>query len=273
VAKVVNITRDGYYKSLKKDEVKMRKDKELKELIKEIFIKSRFTYGYRRITQALKDIGFKINRKKVSRIMKNLGLKARASKKFRNTTDSNHDFLIAENILNREFVQDTPNKVWVSDITYIKTEKGWLYLTIIMDLFSRRIIGYSMDDNMKTEMVLKALEMAYQFRKPKEKVLFHSDRGSQYASNKFKKKLDDYGMIQSMSRKGNCWDNAPSESFFHTLKVEEVYCRKEYSTKEEAKACIFDYINVFYNKERIHSTLNYQAPVSFEMEYFNRIVA
>ena len=267
MAKVFNVEKSAYYKSFKDDDIKSIENKLEKEIIV-IFNKNKSRYGIRRVTYELNKFRInKVNHKKVARIMNKLDLKAKAKKKFKNTTNSNHKFPVAENLLNREFKVDKINKVWTSDITYIKTDEGWLYLTVVIDLFSRKIIGYSMDDNMKTGMVLEALKMAYLAREPKEPVMFHSDRGVQYASHNFTKKLKEYNMIQSMSRKGNCWDNAPSESFFHTLKVEEVYYKEKYRTRKEARDCIFEYINVFYNRQRCHSYLKYLAPEQFELNY------
>lgn len=269
MAGILDVARSSYYNFEKTNPEKEKKEEEIKCKIKNIFNFSRKTYGVRRVTVELnRQTDNKINHKKVARIMKEADLKPKAKKKFKSTTKSYHDYPISENLLKREFKPAKPNMVWTSDITYIKTKEGWLYLTIIMDLFSKKIIGYSMDNNMKKEMVIKALDMAYTNRKPKEGLIFHSDRGVQYASYDFREKLDKYKMIQSMSRKGNCWDNAPTESFFHTLKVEEVYFKDKYSTRKEAKACVFEYINVFYNKQRIHSSINYMTPYKFEEEYY-----
>ncbi len=275
VAEIFTVNINSYNKNKKssKSNSKLEEDNMLKDKINNIFIASRDTYGILRITKKLKDDNLIVNHKRVQRLMDEMNLKPKAKKKFRITTDSNHEESISENILNRDFKKDKPNEAWVGDITYILTLQGWLYLAVVIDLYSRKVIGYSIQDNMKTSLIINALDMAQKNRNFPKNVLFHSDRGSQYASKLYRNKLSKYNMIQSMSRKGNCWDNAPSESFFHTLKVEEVYPKQIYATKTEARACIFDYINVFYNRQRIHSTLNYMSPVIFEIANLNRLAA
>ncbi len=268
MAKLFEVNRTSYYK-WKNNPLGQRKKDDLKigKAIKDIFHTSRETYGSPRIVDKLRKAGIKCGKNRVNRLMKTLGLKAKAAKKYIITTDSNHSLKIAPNLLDRNFKPEIPNIVYTSDLTYVKTEEGWLFLCIIMDLFSRKIIGWSMSDNMEAEMFCEALEMAHKKRNFVEGVIIHSDRGSQYASDLFKTKIEEFKMIQSMSRKGNCWDNAPTESFFHTLKIEEVY-NKKYKTKEEAKTDIFDYIEVFYNRSRSHSFLDYKSPLEYEEEYF-----
>jgi transposase InsO family protein len=197
--------------------------------------------------------------------MREQGLKARQKRKFKNTTDSNHDLPIKRNILNRQFKVSQPNKVWVSDITYIYTKEGWLYLAIIIDLYGRKVVGWSMNERITKELVLEALEMAINRRKPARGLIFHSDRGSQYASHEFQRMLWEHGFISSMSRKGNCWDNAVSESFFSTLKTELIY-QNQYESRGEAKRDIFQYIEIFYNRFRLHSALGYKSPEEYENE-------
>ena len=196
--------------------------------------------------------------------MRENGLKARHKKRFRVTTNSKHDYPISPNLLNRDFTLEKINTCWVSDITYIDTHEGWLYLCSILDLFSRKVVGWSMASHMRADLVIDALDMAVKHRNPPEGLMFHSDRGVQYASGTFRKKLKSYKMIQSMSRKGNCWDNAPAESFFSTLKIEEVYTHSKYRTREEARKAIFEYIEVFYNRKRSHSFLDYKSPSEYE---------
>jgi len=190
-------------------------------------------------------------------------IQAKRKRKFRVTTDSKHNFPVSENVLDRKFDIEAPNKAWTADITYIPTKEGWLYLAAVMDLYSRRIVGWAMADRICRHLVEKALTMACVNRSPEPGILHHSDRGSQYASGDYQKLLKANGIVCSMSRKGNCWDNAAMESFFATLKTELVYHRN-YETRAEAQSDIFEYIEVFYNRQRLHSALGYQSPVSFE---------
>lgn len=239
------------------------RDKELLLEIKRIFKDKRSRYGSPRIYKQMKGTKYSCSKKRVARLMRENGLVARHKRKFKVTTDSNHDFPIAPNLLERKFVVSDLNRCWVSDFTYIWTLEGWLYLCVILDLFSRIIVGWSMASHIRAELAIDALDMAVAHRKPSEGLIFHSDRGVQYASYDFRKKTDNYKMIQSMSRKGDCWDNACAESFFSTLKMEEVY-RQTYKTKEEARRSIFEYIAVFYNRQRSHSFLDYLSPASYE---------
>jgi len=221
-------------------------------------------------------VGAKFRRfnQKVGKIMQRLNLVVKKKKKFKNTTDSKHNLPIAKNLLNREFESHKADSRYVGDITYIHTKQGWLYLATVIDLYSRKIVGWSMDDNMKTPLVNNALLMALQHRKPPKGLLWHTDRGSQYASDSHRKLCSQYGIIQSMSRKGNCWDNAVAESFFHTLKTELVY-QTTYETKAQANQSIFapqghfvtsfgQYIEIHYNRKRMHSANNYLSPVDYE---------
>ncbi len=208
--------------------------------------------------------GHQIGRFKVRRIMHQMDLKAKTPRRFKLTTDSGHSLPVASNILNRNFDVDAPNRVWTADISYVWTYEGWLYLAIVMDLFSRQIVGWSMDKRMKKQLVLDALATAYWQRKPSEGLLHHSDRGSQYACHEYQKQLTHYGMTASMSRKGNCWDNAPTERFFRSLKSERLTaCR--FATRNQAKNEILDYIT-YYNSIRLHSTLGYLSPMAYEKE-------
>jgi transposase InsO family protein len=203
--------------------------------------------------------------------MRENGLVARPKKRFKVTTDSKHDYPISPNLLNREFSVELINTYWVSDITYIDTHEGWLYLCTIIDLFSRRVVGYSMESHMRVQLVIQALDMAVKHRQPSEGLIFHSDQGVQYASTSFREKLKSYKMVQSMSRKGNCWDNSVAESFFATLKIEEVYTQKKYLTRAKARKSIFEYIEVFYNRQRSHSYLNYMCPDEYEQEFLKQV--
>ena len=197
--------------------------------------------------------------------MQVLGLKAIQKRKFKKTTDSNHNLPLKENLLNRNFDVATPNKVWVSDITYIPTAEGWLYLAIVIDLYSRKAVGWSINKRMTKQLVIDAFNMSIKNRKTEKGLIFHSDRGSQYASHDFQRKLWNNGMKSSMSRKGDCWDNAVAESFFSTLKTELIY-QNNYNTRQKARQDIFQYIAVYYNRKRMHSTLDYKSPENYENE-------
>jgi putative transposase len=238
-------------------------NEELLVRAKEIFHEQRNGCGTRTIKRALKREGKTVSRQRIGQLMEKSGLYCKTRKKFKATTNSKHDKPIAENILNRNFTVDTPNTAWVGDITYIRTAEGWLYLATVIDLFSRRVVGFSMDKTMTAKLVNDALKIALMDRNPPAGLIWHTDRGSQYASDSHRKILAQHGIIQSMSRKGNCWDNAVAEIFFRTLKSELVY-HKRYKTRVEAEADIFEYIEVFYNRKRFHSALDYRAPIEFE---------
>ena len=199
--------------------------------------------------------------------MREDGLKAKVRKKFKATTDSRHGMPVAENLLDRKFFPGGPNRVWASDITYIWTKEGWLYLAVVLDLYSRSVVGWSMGERIDRKLVLDALKMAVKRRKPPRGLIHHSDRGSQYASREFRDSLEEYGMVCSMSRKGNCWDNAPVESFFGTMKQELVHHQK-YRNRWQARQSLFEYIERFYNRRRLHSTLGYRTPAQFEEAYY-----
>ena len=231
--------------------------------IKSIHKSSKETYGVRRVHGQLKNDNQLCSINRVARLMRRNEIRSKTKKKFIATTNSKHKLPVAQNVLNRKFNVSKPNKVWASDITYIRTKEGWLYLAAVIDLFSRGVVGWSMDENINADLAINALGMAITKRSPGEGLLHHSDRGVQYASLGYQQVLKDNGIICSMSRKGNCWDNAPVESFFSTLKKERVY-HKVYHTKKEAKSDIFEYIEVYYNRVRLHSTLGYLSPIAFE---------
>jgi len=273
MCRVLRVSRSGYYAWRTRPESdRSKENRRLLLKIEKVHEKSRNTYGSPRVHRQLILEGETCGRVRVEKLMSANGIRAKQKCRFVVTTDSKHDLPVAENRLNREFTVNEPNSVWTSDITYIPTAEGWLYLACIIDLYSRMIIGWSMSDNMERWLVMDALTMAYQRRNPGQGVLHHSDRGSQYASEDHRNLIADYGMQMSMSRKGNCWDNAPTESFFGTLKKELVYHRK-YRTREEARMDIFEYIEVFYNRERLHSSLGYMSPVDFETARSVRQVA
>jgi transposase InsO family protein len=264
MADALKVSRGRYYAWLKSPSSDHdRRDSDLSVDITRIFHASRETYGSPRVYLDLKKKGAACSRKRVARIMHENGLRARQKRRFKVTTDSNHDYPIAPNRVERQFFVKEPNSVWVSDITYIWTMEGWLYLCIILDLYSRLAVGWSMDSHIKAELATGALSMAVTQRRPPEGLIFHSDRGVQYASELFRDDLTKFKMVQSMSRKGNCWDNACAESFFATLKKEEVFHHK-YTTRDEARKRIFEYITVFYNRHRMHSFLDFLCPEEYE---------
>ena len=267
LCKTMEVSRSGFYKYLKEHrDNKVDPDLKLILMVKDIFSKSRGSYGSRRIAQALSlGCGEKITRYKARKLMFKACVQVKRGKKFKPTAYNSHKLPVAENILNREFKVGTINKVWCTDITYLWTQEGWIYLAVVMDLFSRKIIGWAIDDNMKTTLVDNALKMAYKTRKPDKGLIHHSDQGIQYASNEYQKLLKKYKITCSMSRKGNCWDNAVVESFFKTLKTECVY-NNNYKTKPEARLSVIDYIEMFYNSNRLHSSIGYQSPNGYENE-------
>ena len=264
--RVLRISRAGYYVWLKRGISKQAsKRQELLKEIKAIHKGSRGTYGSPRVQNTLKKKGIHHNHKTVEKIMKENGISARRKKKFKVTTDSKHKLPIAENVLNRQFQVAEKDKVYVSDITYVGTEEGWLYLAVFIDLYSRKVLGWSMSPWIDSELVLNAFRMAIAKRGYKVSPLVHSDRGSQYASDLFVDELRLRSCNQSMSRKGNCWDNAVMERFFGSLKTERTD-GKNYISYNHAKADVIDYIEGFYNNRRLHSTLNYLSPIQYEQE-------
>jgi len=227
---------------------------------------SRKTYGSPRVHRDLREEGHRVSRKRVARLMRDLGLEGRRKRRFRATTDSRHRFPVAPNVLMRDFEVDAPNTAWVTDITYIATLEGWLYLSVILDLFSRRVVGYAMSDRIDRALVLEALQDALARRPDAHDLVHHSDRGSQFASHDYRDALDRAGIMCSMSRRGNCWDNAVAESFFGTLKMELLY-ELPLQTRGATRAAVADYIDTFYNVRRRHSSLGYQSPVEFELKH------
>ena len=233
-------------------------------------MKSKQRYGSPKITDELRSQGWKISKNRVARRMKLAGLKSIVRRKYRPTTDSKHSYPVAPNLLGRNFTTSAPDRVWVSDITYIATKSGWLYLTVFMDLFSRLVVGWSLSSSLSKEIVLVAFHRAISRRNPSAGLIIHSDRGVQYACKDFKKVLKKHGFIQSMSRKGDCWDNAVAESFFGIFKSELIY-RKRFKGHKDALRSIFEYIEVFYNSQRKHSTLGYLSPAEYEYTMKSRI--
>lgn len=266
MCKVLCVSSSSYYQ-WKKNPIGKREQKtiELTEKIKESYDSSKKRYGSPRITVDLQKNGISISRKRVAKLMRISGLKSIIRRKYRiQTTDSNHTYRISRNHLNRDFYAPYAGIKWASDLTYIKTGEGWLYLTVVMDLCDRKIIGWAVSSDMQAEnTTVKAFRMAVSNRSPSEGLIFHSDRGVQYACDVFRKELGNWSVTQSMSRKGNCWDNAPIESFFKSMKTEMVYHNK-YITRKLAAMAIFEYIEVWYNRKRRHSYLGYLSPCEFE---------
>lgn len=264
MCKVLEIGSSGYYK-WKNTSISFRtlRKNEIKQQITDIYFASKQRYGSPRITTELNALGYKVSRITVAKYMRELGLRSKLSKKFKVTTDSKHNYLVVENVLNRNFMVTNPSRVWVSDITYIQTKEGFLYLTTIIDLYDRKMIGWSLSNGMNTEeTTLAAWKMAIRNRNVQKELIFHSDRGVQYANKKFANTIESYGVIRSMSRKGNCWDNAVAESFFKSLKTELIYGNKLIN-KEQMELEIFEYIEIWYNKKRRHGALNYKTIEEF----------
>jgi putative transposase len=261
----LGVSRSGYYDWLHRLPTAIeQEDKELIEIIKILFEKGRGNYGTRRLKKELIKQGQCISRRRIGRLMRLAGLACKTKRKFKATTNSKHHLPIAPNLLNRDFCAISPNQKYVGDITYVHTQEGWLYVAVVIDLYSRLVVGWSMSERMHAQLVNDALLMAIGARKPAKGLIWHTDQGSQYASDSHRALLKKYGIVQSMSRKGNCWDNSVSESFFHTLKNELVH-HQRYATRAEAKQDIFEYIVVFFNRERLHSANDYLSPVEFEI--------
>jgi len=261
---VLGVSRSGYYAwRTRPVSARAQADARLLAQMTTLHQQSRQTYGHRRLHAALVAAGAVCGKGRVARLMRQHQLVARLRRTHRPTTDSAHQEPVAPNRLARQFTVAAPDQVWVSDITYLSTWEGWLYLATVMDLGTRQIVGWSMGPTLDRSLVCHALTAALQRRRPAPGLLHHSDRGSQYASRDYQQLLADHGLIPSMSRKGNCWDNAPMESFFHSLKTERVY-GAVYRTHAQARQDIFDYIEVWYNRQRLHSALGYLAPVQYE---------
>jgi len=262
--RVLKLSPSGYYawcgRGVSAREIE---DARLIDKIRNIYDATGGVYGVRRIYRQLLADGENCSVNRVARLMRKCGLKAKSRRKYQVTTDSKHSFPVAENLLDREFFSAGPNQVWASDITYIWTQEGWLYLAAVIDLHSRMVVGWSMSERIDRSLVLDALSMAVGRRKPSPGLIHHSDRGIQYASNDYQAALKRHEMLCSMSHKGDCWDNAVAESFFSTLKTERVHHRL-YRSRAEARRDIFEYIEVFYNRVRLHSTLGYLSPAQFE---------
>lgn len=237
-------------------------DSQMLTLIQAIHAELKGSYGSPRMVKELRRRGFPASKPRGERLMRENDIRTRHKCRYKATTDSKHGLPVADNLLNRNFAPSAPNQVWTSDITYLWTEEGWLYLAIVLDLFNREVVGWSLKPRMTADIVTDALTMARFRQRPAPGLIHHSDRGSQYASRAFQAKLNEYGMRCSMSRKGNCWDNAPTESWFNSFKNERVFGER-FATRDDMKAMAFEYIEVFYNRQRLHSTLGYRSPSQF----------
>jgi len=264
MSKVLEVSRSGYYAWLKRPFSKRKKNNTyLSERIRSIYEQRKRVYGCLRITAELKKEGFNCSKNRVARLMRKQGITARSKKRFKVTTNSKHHLPVSSNLVEMQFNPREKNSLWTTDITYIRTREGWLYLSVILDLWSRTVISWDANRSMDENLVIKPLEKALRDRKPNSELIFHSDRGSQYASQRLRNILKENNITQSMSSKGNCYDNAPTESFFSTLKRELVY-RQNFKTRDEAKQSLFEYIEIFYNRQRSHSSLGYLSPLQFE---------
>lgn len=267
MCRVFRVSSSAWYEWLKRPvSRRVQEDRRLREKVRDFHRASQQCYGARRIRKDLQDDGEEVSRARVGRLMKEQNLTSKVKPAFKVTTDANHALPVAPNHLNRQFEVSAPDTVYAGDITYIPTREGWLYLAVFIDLYSRAVVGWAMSSRMTATLVNDALLMATFKRRPTAGLLVHSDRGSQYASLQFQQTLRQHGFVCSMSRKGNCWDNAPAESFFHTLKTELCH-HQQYGTREQAKQAIFEYIEVFYNRKRRHSTIGYLSPAQYEEKH------
>lgn len=270
MCKVLEVSRSGYYAWCERPPSnRTKKRKELVKKIRKTHQESRELYGSPKITQALRKQGITVSERTVSRLMTQHQIRSKTVRKYKATTNSKHKLPVYDNVLDRKFSAVKPNEKWVTDITYVQTGEGWLYLASVMDLYSRRIVGWKASDRMTKELVLEALKNAVQATKPDPGLIHHSDRGSQYASLDYQEKLRNYEMIGSMSRKGNCYDNACIESFHGILKRELIYLN-HFRTRKEALHALFEYIEIFYNRKRIHSTIGYLSPFEYEQQFYQQ---
>ena len=264
MCRVLEVTRSGYYAwAARGPSHHAEEDDSLGSAVAAAHDESRRTYGAPRIHQALKARGIQTSRKRVARLMRERGLAARKKRRFCVTTNSAHCLETAPNVLQRCFNAPRPNVAWAGDITYVATAEGWLYLAVLLDLYSRRVVGWSMSESLDTQLATSALRMAIDARRPPSGLVHHSDRGTQYASAEYRQRLEQHGMICSMSRRANCWDNAVAESFFSTLKTELANGRV-FASRRAATQAIFEYLEVFYNRKRLHSSIGYRSPADFE---------
>ena len=273
MCRVLKVSRAGFYAWRSRPAAtRTRQDHTLAAEVAAIYTSNRGCYGSPRVQVELRERGHRVGRKRVARLMRQQGFSAPHKRRYRCTTDSRHNFPISANVLARRFGVMRPNAAWVTDITYIWTLEGWLYLAVILDLFSRRIVGWSMSERIDRQLAIDCLQMAVAHRQPPDGLIHHSDRGSQYASHDYQRLLADHRIVGSMSRRGDCWDNAVAESFFATLKTELVY-QSHWPTRAAARSAVFEYIESFYNRRRRHSSLTYLSPADFERLYTEQLAA
>lgn len=270
MCRVLRVHQSGYYRWLSNRESgsRERQNRLLSAQIGALFREYKGRYGSPRLQRELRDRGIVVNHKRVARLMRALGLRAKSSRRFKATTNSKHRFPIAPNLLERRFEVDGINRLWVSDITYVWTQEGWLYLAVVLDAWSRKIVGWAWSKTLAADLAVRALKQALESRCPQAGWMHHSDQGVQYACGAYQQVLQCQNAVVSMSRRGNCWDNALAESFFGTLKKELIQ-GEYYQTRQQAVSAVFEYIEVFYNRQRKHSKLNYQSPVEFEKKQQN----
>jgi putative transposase len=273
LCRALGVSRSGYYAwSQRPPSAHAVADSKLVPIIRACYAQSRATYGSPRVHRDLVALSHRVSRKRVARLMRKEGLSARPARRWRATTDSRHSLTVAPNVVARKFNAEGPNKVWVTDMTYVWTWEGWLFLSAIIDVFSRRVVGWAIADHLRTELPLEALGMALGIRQPERGLVHHSDRGCQYASETYRSELDARGIVCSMSRVGDCWDNAVAESFFATLKVELIH-RRPWASKLDARGAIHEYIASFYNPYRRHSALGYVSPMAYEAQHAAAVAA
>ena len=268
ICRLLDVSKSGYYDWKRRPKSRRRIDNEVLLIeIRRVFVENDSDYGSPRIWREFKKVNIRCSENRVARLMREAGLVAVQRRKFKATTNSNHNWPVAPNLLERHFSVDEPNKIWVTDITYIWTWEGWLYLSFVLDLYSRGVVGLAMSERITDELTQNALKQALSRRNPETGLIHHSDRGSQYASGDYQSLLKEHGITPSMSRKGDCWDNAVAESFVHTLKVEKIN-RYRFKTRSEAKNKIFEYVEMYYNRKRTHSSLGYLSPFDYEKRSF-----
>jgi transposase InsO family protein len=267
LCRVLGVTRQGYYAfAARPPSARAVEEDRLRERLKQLHVESRQTYGSPRMLRALRAEGVRVSKRRIERALRALELRVRLRRRFRRTTQSDPSHVPAPNVLDRLFGASRPDERWVTDITYLWTQQGWCYLAVVLDLFSRAVVGWAVDRTLSTTLPLRALDTALRRREPRPGLLHHSDRGCQYTSAEYRQTLTARGIEVSMSRKGNCWDNAVAESFFATIKTELFY-RRSWETMEELRSSLFEYIEVFYNRQRLHSTLGYRTPSQAEAEF------
>jgi transposase InsO family protein len=267
LCRLLGVTRQGFYAFAKRPaSARTERERLLRERLQALHAESRGTYGSPRLHVALQREGLRVSKHRIARALRSLGLRGRSPRRWRITTRANPAHPVAANVLARDFSASRPNERWVTDISYVWTNEGWCYLAVILDLFSRAVVGWALDTTLSTKLPLAALDMAIRRRRPDSGLLHHSDRGCQYTSDEYRAALAELGVIVSMSRKGNCWDNAVAESFFATLKTELVHGRT-WPARYELRAAVFEYIEIFYNRRRLHSSIGYKSPAEIERDY------